>query len=325
MIRRYQQLAGKCKTINQLNQVHIALENEMTPDEIVTFGRQLAARKRRGALVRRLTERLEYFKRRALLEEDARAWIGRLNDILNYAGKTDPEPYVRSALNAHLNLYSAPGIDRKTKTLLVCFTGINQRMMMHIHLLLQHFDASKYDLLVVKYPKQKKVKGYLKGLPGMGDDLLQSLDALADLVGLRGYDKRMALGVSGGAFPAVMMALRHRFDVGAAVSIASPWSPGWQQALGKPPGVFVQELYGRSDKRTRLTLVVGAESDRDIPAAEGWQGWLPGLEIKTVKLDAEEVKHNVLWPLARNGKLQPLLQEILACRQKNIGADNGTV
>ncbi len=132
MIRLYQRLTRNCQTVNQLNSVHIALENKMTPLQVTTLRKQCAAK---------WTDE----------SHPANKWLEDLYNLYLKSGKEEPEVFTCKRINRHLRLYTSGIGLKQEKTLLICFTGCAQRLMMPIPVFLQHFDSEKVPRVMLKW------------------------------------------------------------------------------------------------------------------------------------------------------------------------------
>ena len=133
MIEFYDSLTRGCRTLNQVNAVHIALSNSMTPLELVEL---------RKALV----DTDDYwcdFKsdavpiNRSAVRECARKWVLSYMALSNIDRSEQIERYKRDILHPNLLFYSDPSLP-SDKTLLVCFSGAAQRMMIPTPVFLQY-------------------------------------------------------------------------------------------------------------------------------------------------------------------------------------------
>ena len=93
----------------------------------------------------------------------------------------------------------------KEKTLLICFSGIAQRMMMPIPFFLQQLDARETDVLLIRDPERN---GFRTGIQGISNSIEAVIDQITQLLDISQYKKTAAIGASGGGFPALLTAMR---------------------------------------------------------------------------------------------------------------------
>ena len=134
MIVLYRRLVRSCRTVNQLNRIHINLANRMTPPELEGLQSELppapsawqnllckSARK----LPCKLPESFCIWQQKIEYAKSARDWIDMLHRASVQSGKTVPEPFIRRRIR-QLAFYSA-GENRSGKILAICFAGNAQR------------------------------------------------------------------------------------------------------------------------------------------------------------------------------------------------------
>ena len=264
MIELYKRLARGCKTVNQLNRTHIALERLMTPLELMGLRSEL---RRRGWVAQRVN-RLRKKARRLLnarlttvqddkftVQDDkfvasalpftgidklnsSMAWIDELNRTFALAGKDSPEPFVRRRLRQAVWIFKSD-CDRRQKTLLISFSGNAQRLMMPLPVFLQHIDGRATD---VAYLRTEKHAGYRKGILGVANDFHASIASLEGLLNVRAYRRVATIGTSAGALPAILAGLQLAVD---AVLSVGPNSPNEDRWTGFAKGNGATDLFRR--------------------------------------------------------------------------------
>jgi len=307
MIDGYRRAARRCRTVNQFNALHIALENRITPLEL------MALRDEQGPWfpLRTLLQRGQRLLQRAWLRGDAATppgalrdrWLRKLLDFYMQAAKPQPEPYQRRRLSRHLRLYSAGG-PRHDKTLLVCFVGSSQRPFLPVPVFLQHVDAAANDVLMVGYPRGK---GHRHGLPELGSTFEQTIDKLRDIADLTAYRHCAAIGTSGGGTPAVLTALRLGLPAALSAGGGSPTDRRWFAALGEDVGDLARRYAQASTIQPRVVLAFGSDVQKDVAAAQAFAECVPA-ELWPVSDGRRPVLHNVFGALLKRRQLHGFLQ-----------------
>jgi len=306
----YRRAARHCRSVNRVNALHIALENRMTPPELVALhaaqGRWFGLR----MWLQRAWRLLPAAWRRADAETAPEAlrdeWLRKLHRFYTQAVKPTPEPFRRRKLSRHLRLYSAGG-PRHDKTLLMCFVGGSNRPFLPLPVFLQHLDAARTDVLLVGYPRGKGLRG---GLPELGPSFEASIDRLPGLAGLDGYRRCVALGTSGGGTPAVLAALRLGLPAALSAGGGAPTDPRWTAALGEDVGGLARRYADASASPPHLMLAFGVDAKEDVAAAEAWARCVPA-ELHAVRDGRRPAPHNLFALLLRRRRLQRFLESTL--------------
>ncbi|RYG95741.1 MAG: hypothetical protein EON57_16195, partial [Alphaproteobacteria bacterium] len=200
LLELYNARIVEARTLNEVNQMHIALGNSLTPTEVVYLHGSLFAKGKHKPPALRPDSRFTS----AQLEENGRLWIDQLRATLKDVGKSRTELYRRHDLHDAVVLFSA---DRRKprRNLVVALTGANQRLMMPLATFLQNFDSGTTDVL---YVRDSSRQGYRGGIPGLADDIAGIGPALSSLIDMAAYQKRVSVGVSAGGLPGLVAALR---------------------------------------------------------------------------------------------------------------------
>lgn len=309
MIECYRRATRRCRTVNQLNALHIALENRITPLELV------ALRDAQGPWFRLRTLlqsawRLPFV---ALKQKDATSpraqrdrWLRRLYRLYMQAAEPQPQAFRRRKLSRHLRLYSA-NASRHDKSLLICFVGSSQRPFLPVPVFLQHLDAARTDVLLVGYPRGK---GHRHGLPELGGSFEESMDRLRVVADIDAYQRCVAIGTSGGGTPAVLAALRLGLSAALSAGGGSPTDRRWFEALGEDVGDLARRYATASTSLPRVVLAYGADAQKDVVAAQAFAGCIPAEQLP-VDDDQSQVLHNLFSPLLRRRQLRSFLETSL--------------
>lgn len=304
MIEQSLALIAGCKTVNQLNQVHIGLENILAPLEVRDLQLALADRVQRHSAPRRdlgtPPAQGDHFDGYEL----SNRWILRLQDILVRAGGP-ALPFQRRTLREGISIYSSGG-DRRGKTLLIGFTGNAHRLMMPISVFLQQLDARAVDM--VRLTTEKNC-AYRNGICGIEGELEAGIAALDELLAIRDYRSAAIIGTSGGGLPAILAGLFLGLDV-LAVGASSPDDPRWVAYLdsrGESSRDFFQGFARAGCRAPDIHLVYGVRREKDGRSAEAIASHLPVRTITPIP----DAHHGALFPLVERGEFRDLLRSTI--------------
>lgn len=304
MIRLYQRLTARCKTINQINRIHIALENWMTPtqwEELYDGIKKLD--EFQFLNIQPQTSPKSVYDI-AYAQYDWFYRMSRLYEAVKY--NRVAEPYLKVNRSRHWSFYRNP-IDYNKKTLVVCFTGLAQRMMMPLPIFLQNFDANAVDILMILYPKGV---GFREGMVGFSESFEETLEALEMLACSYPYARKVALGVSGGGSPAVLCALKAGWDAAMSFSGAHPYDERWHKSLKCSLAHLIEKYKLRQTKKMPIYLVFGWDSIADKAAAEAFGKLLPAQLIQ-INPNNQPVGHLSILPIVKSGKLRQFFNDTL--------------
>lgn len=290
MIDEYLQRIGHCRTLNELNAVHIGMCNIMTPTE---------ALKLHG----RIIDPSWTFPEKVAGAEKARAFGSALvqhmtmmvNDLVD-AGKDRAEPFGRQRVANGVWRFSGGG-ERAGKVLVIGFTGNSDRLMMPSPTYLQHFDAAKVDVVFLV---DRGKSGFRGGIPEVGQGLTGLVDALPELLSIAEYRKLAVTGTSSGGLPSVLGGLRLHANAVMAIGGNNPEDDRWEGLGGRSGSQLLAEWAAKSPE-TRVTLVVGAQSPRDHVSAEATRRLIQA-NLVSVSHPGQPVKHNAAYPLVTQRK-----------------------
>lgn len=260
----------------------IDLENELSPSEIWAL-----------------------WQARASLPEAIIAPLGKTIKMMSRGAK-ELCRFERTVLSANAFLYRAAG-GAERKTLLIGFGGNVNRLMLPTAVFLQFIPDADYDMLLLRDPTRS---GYLRGVPGFGDDLAKMAEAIRSHVDLDSYRELRCVGTSGGGQVALYMGLL--LNARRAVSVG-----GRHRSLSKKVAVedsgftgyeldkFIEDLGTRD---TELLNLFGVQCERDIEGARSLEKVLPRLMPVTI---ADLAEHNALAHLLERGALPGFFKRIL--------------
>lgn len=296
MIDLYRRLLKGVKTINMANRLHVDLDNWMTPGQFQALRLELLD----GQAASHLPD---------MHQENSLTWISHSAASFDKAGKAFAEPFRRQCLDPYMRLFSHPdsSAGKGNKTLIVAVSGASQRMMMQLAIFLQNLDASEVDVLFLKYPKKL---GFSNGMPGLDADFKGMLERMGEFP-FHQYRRVAAMGTSGGALPALLIALRHGFHAVMTVGMTGPDDPRWQSALEGGPVQFCRGLLERQPDHPSAYLVVGEHAKEDIDSAQSWSQIIPQSSVMTISSPILPVGHNALFPLIVAGKFRSVLEDTI--------------
>lgn len=316
MIDLYARLLARCGTVNQINRVHIALTERMTPLDVHDLVRDLPPRSvvwngsisqslsRRGGLVSLAVRRL---RPKTVFPPESYAWVEELASWAAKSGKSAPEPFVRRRLRTNVSAYSAGG-PTAAKTLLICFTGVARRLFMPIPVFLQHLDASRFDLLVLRDPSRN---GYRYGLAGVAGDFEGLVAEIGRMFDRRAYRAVVTYGTSGGGLPAIVTALRYGLDKGVSVAGKGPLDPRWQTVGAGGAGEMLRDLVRASAAPPNLLLVHGADCEPDAEGARALSKFVPASTLIVHGRDGRKMGHNAVFPLVLESRFGEFVESAL--------------
>ena len=318
MIAEYLEKLGRCSSPNQVNAVHIRLENALTPVEmfeiinIVTTAQQIMSGshdwRSEAKSVRNLTAIVAAL---ASLPDRHRdyvfRWVATIASMMLRAPQPDAENYRRRPMGRHIWLFTTGGMTRG-KTLLLCFTGAGQRMMMPVSVFLQHLPSVHFDVLVLR---DEGRNGFRQGIPNVGNNL-EELVARIGASREHPYSSFMSLGVSAGAMAAVWACLHLGLQRGIAIGVNSPVDPRWQQLQDGGLEASFSRYLSRLASPPDLLLIYGADEFRDASAARELSGLVPAQTLAVQGTDNNPSGHNALYTLQQRGSLAAFLDEALS-------------
>jgi acyl-CoA synthetase (AMP-forming)/AMP-acid ligase II len=244
-------------------------------------------------------ENFPFFEVHGGVDDLRRELICSLQEELEGAGPA--MNWLRQATNCDVIYYKSCKSPSDGKTLVVGFSGNMQRLMIPTYRLLLCLDPEKFDLLVLR---DRARKCFLGGIEGMGADIDTIANCLRDLTANSRYASVITFGTSGGALPAIYVALKNSFSKAVAVGVASP--ARFAILADKLRAVIAQN---EASSRTRLVLAYSSAIIRDDDSARQVSAIAPWAE-RMENGDGET--HNLLHDLFQRGELKVFLNEIIA-------------
>lgn len=279
--RLYERLTRHPRTPNQLNQLHIALENRITPAERDGLW---AAMRSAGA-------------------EAATTWLEGLCEQAGTAGQAATAPdFSRQSLGWGLRLYQGGG-DPADKVLILAFSTRGERLMMPMPSLLQQLDSQRFDLLLV--PDRSR-SSYERGLPPLAESTQTLIEYLARLPVLKAYGSVRSMGSSGGGYAALLAAATLGLEMGVSFAGRFPAGRHWLR---------FQRVWALRQARSRsggapLLAVFGGPKTRDRKFA---QAFVRGVGARSLAIDyvEGEAGHLILAEVLERGHLETLIGQTI--------------
>ncbi len=287
--RLYRRCVGRCRTENQSNRLHIALDNYMTPAEVRYFAAALA---------------------QDAADSPSRRWITTLSGSMPIK-KVRSVEFERTELSKGVSLYSTNGGSRNQKTLVIGFAGLHHRLMAPTSYLLDCLNPTLYDVIVLR---DFSARTFAFGIPGLGGDFFEVLSGLRALVEPRAYRNALSLGTSGGGLPAVMTAILLGLNRGISVCGEDPASFAARvKSQGGDDARYLALLASRPQPFPELVLVCGEKKMSDAATAAKLHNLVPS-ELWKVRNCAQ---HGIFkWYISR-GTLPAFLARILGQSLEN--------
>jgi hypothetical protein len=300
IFRTYRRLMEGSHTVNQLNRLHILLENRMTPREVHSIARK-GRRERQGTPRFFSAVRFPHYRVHKLLLKlphnptlwpllrkiYAENWITGLGHWLRVLHHSrEPSDWKRTVLHGSHFHFSRPGHVRRN--LLICFPGMHHRMLASTPIFLEAYSAVDSDVLLLGTGWGLGTGG---GIHGLGDNFDQATKSLSDWAISMGYQDLWTYGTSRGALPA----LRYGFALGASriVSVGLKTSASRDESLAD-----LADSAGRADG-VQVRLIFGADAIGDGHACFEARRHIPYASISAIP----EAQHAPIWPLLLRGQL----------------------
>jgi len=282
-LRLYRRRIARCRTDNQRNKLHIALENYMTPMEVRHFAAALADE---------------------APEEPGRIWITDLEQRLPRREPRTAE-FVRSGLCKGATYYTASSRPKQDKTLLLAFAGHFQRLMAPTPPFLDALDPELYDVVMLRDFAQAF---FARGIPGLGGDLAATLSELRHEISLDAYRNCIALGTSSGGLIALLAAIELRLARGISIGgLDFPSVAARLERRGLSAEPYASLLAARPEPFPELLLVFCGGYRTDAAAANALRGRIPSRlwPVKGCRT------HSVIGTKLASGRLPAFLARLL--------------
>ena len=208
------------------------------------------------------------------LPEPAQAWIERLMAMCRRVAP-GIEAYRRHDLAPSVSFYEGQG--PAARSLVVCFTGVAQRMTLPIAPFLQALPASRCNVVVLRDPMQR---AFIEGVPGYAADLPALAARLARDIPAAWNGDRCCVGASSGSAAALAFASLAGARLGLGLGGVHPAEMMLRRAPeGIDRQVFDRLLADSAPGAARLILAYGLGSERDALHARRLAATVPGVEL----------------------------------------------
>jgi hypothetical protein len=280
--RLYRRRIDRCVTENQINRVHIAVENYMTPAEARYFNAALTDEPS---------------------DAPSREWIGRLCDLMPLRDGR-PVEFERRGLVTGATRYTAGVGTPGQKTLILGFGGAFNRLMLPIACWLDCLNPAFYDMIVLRDLSRRL---FSMGIHGLGSSFFEALAALRNRIDLTSYRNTIALGTSSGGLPAVLAAILLKMDRGVCIGgIDLPALAAKLQSYGVDDAPYAALLASRPDPFPEILLAYCGGHAVDAAAANALHQCVPS---RLWEVDCSG--HGVVPTMLRRGCFPTFLSNIL--------------
>ena len=181
MIRFYLRLLGQCQTVNQVNQLHTALDKRLTPAQWQSLSSELIACGHADSESGRMAAKGTRFPG-ADWTQQTKSWESRIQEQFEKAPYGIAQTFVRKKIGRNLVFFTPQHAKPDGRVLVVCFTGLDKRMMVPLPIFLAHIDASENDVVLVNYPHDKGFRSGLTGVANTFEGMLVQLAEMLDVV-----------------------------------------------------------------------------------------------------------------------------------------------
>lgn len=228
------------------------------------------------------------------------AWAAQLAQGTGVARGFDHHPV---SVAAHLYAAATAGPDG-ARDLLICLSGLKGRVGQPAPVILQALPPG-VDLLLLSDPAREE---YRRGVPGLAGDFAGLVQALRDLADRQGYRRRMVLGNSKGAVPALRLGLLAGFD-GAAGLGPRPSNDALRLIAGQPVGTAFDPLCDCLAHRPLRGRAIHSRHHAEDSMTAVRLARHPGISAVAI---AGLSGHNPMDALRKSGDLDRFLAELLA-------------
>ncbi|UTW45245.1 acyl--CoA ligase [bacterium SCSIO 12696] len=299
-----------CGTVAHLNRALASFEYRLTPLELTCLSQWHSSQQ----LFPKDTEQ----KFHIVFE----SWLESLQQMMATSGKQTPEPFVSKKIKPMLTHFTGPGVP-SDKTLVICFSIARSRQMMIPNtVLMQHTDASNFDLLSVG---AFSPDGFDFGVPLIGNNTLDIVDFLANLDLIQNYKSIRTVGCSAGAPIAVLLA--NRLNAEMAVSLGARFHRYHRHPLKivKRFSAIHKGMRKRKHKQTKVIYSYSAGRMRDRHCAKLMRSLFGGIYL-ILKIDQRKISHTILDDLLTLHKLKGFLEQtIFADSPENAVSEHSTL
>lgn len=292
--RLYDRLFSTSSTVNQLNLVHIELENFMTPSEAYALVDHIFHAPTRTSAA----------SDRPDLWSHAGGWALALQDKLEAGPRNADRAMARYWRRRGALLFQRSA--SPARRLIVCFAGGARRLMMPVPVFLQHVCALDADVLILR--GQRGSPTYSNGIPGVSAGFPGVVRWLRDFALRRPVAEIACVGTSHGALPSIVAGMQlGATSVLAAGTFSTDAAHLFEGTSACDLSDVVAVFRNYRLALPNVHLVFGDASDRDAATATVIAGLIPGGSVTTVP----GAQHGCLWPLVQRGEFTDLLDRTI--------------
>lgn len=243
------------------------------------------------------------------LPEEVAQGLGKTYAMM-MAGSKSLRPYVRTEISSNLRFYSAGGA-KADRSLLLCFCGNLNRMMIPIPVFLQFVPHDHFDVLIAKDPTKDE---YIRGVPDYAGDLAEFLFKIRLNLGVDQYRDIRCLGTSAGGgvalYAGIMLNAERAIAVCGKHRTLAKVALNERDSAGARDGFEFDRLIQQQYPTSTTTLLGfhGRDFPRDVIGTASLKRRLPSLKVVNVHgLN----NHSVLPFLLYKGLLHGFFQRFL--------------
>jgi acyl carrier protein len=292
VVKLFQRIFHYCPTVAQLNRALTTLEYRLTPIEIELLHKTHAG------------QQLLPDNTANKFHSAFNLWLQRIQRLMLSSGKSQAEPFTYQRVAPTVSYFKGPS-PAETKTLLICFSEAGGRsMMMPNAVLIQHTNATLYDLLIISEPLNE---GYRLGVPHLGNNVTEVIEWIAKLNLVSNYRSLRTLGCSAGCFPSVIAGKQLKADL--AVSVGGRFHSE-RHPVKILERIFTTWLAMRKKHILNTLMCYDKNISRDKQYAK-IIGWLSTSGLVAIELKNEKLGHFLLQQLAEHGQLATFLERTI--------------
>ncbi len=293
-LRFFQRVFHHCPTVAQLNKAMGTLEHRLTPGDIQFLHKQQCSNQ--------------------LLPKDVAGkfqvavstWLQKVMRLMRASGKQHPEPFVAHRIAPSVLHFIGPG-NPADKKLLICFAPkAGRQLTIPNAVLMQHTDASRYDVLVIADSARESFR---TGVPLLGSSIDEVIAWLGNQDLLKTYGAMRTIGCSAGAYLAVIAGSRLGAELALSVAGRFHAERYPHRILGR---IFATWRTFRKSELSRVLMSYPADKGKSRDRiyarimAKLTGGRMVGLEFSDATAG-----HHFLQPLAERGELAQFFERTI--------------
>lgn len=272
---------GQCTKAAEFYKVQIALENELTPAEIME-----------------LAECIDQFP------PTASQFISKMRDtVLGISSAV--ETYQRKTISENITFYSNPQFEASQKTLLIAYCGVAFRLMLPTPMILQFFPANQFDILKLS---DRSKSYFLNGIPNFADNFGALIEKIKKQFDMSRYGSIKVIGMSAGGAAALYTGIKLGAEVALSISGKHPTIYPIEQQATLNPLTFDEQIAVDNVNACKIHAFYSANSPLDEQGANSFKKYLPNIEV----LGVQDTKtHNLIAELFVANQLHDFFRRYL--------------